>query len=298
MYQSNCDVRSSTLEAAEPNFLLIGAQKCATSWLANMIRQHPDVFAPLERKELHFFDKAKNYSRGIQWYRKHFVGYAGERAVGEFTPDYFWVSHDTREHEAIGRNAEVPRLVHDSYPDMKFILCLRNPTERAISAYYHHIRMRRISPKDPIRKVCHKYGIITMGFYYYQLYEWLRFFPLENFLILIYEYDILENRKETLRRIYSFLGVDESFWPSGLEERFNTRSGHLYLWINYLSPRLARTLCSMFPALRRVDLLKQFVGEKEIKGLSYIYTEENRKLESLLGIDLSVWNDRQTPSRS
>jgi len=73
----------------DPNFMLIGAQKCGTSWLAAMLRQHPDIFVP-EKKELHFFNLKSNYARGIEWYRKQFDGWSGQKLVGDCTPNYLW----------------------------------------------------------------------------------------------------------------------------------------------------------------------------------------------------------------
>jgi len=181
----------------DPNFLIIGVQKCGTSWLSQMLRQHPDIFAP-PKKELHFFNKQSNYNRGIEWYRGHFSGFSGQKAIGEFTPNYFWICRDNKESKESGRTSNVPFLLYKHYPDMKFVILFRDPVDRAISAYYHHIRARRISPSTPISEVWHQYGILSMGFYYSQLCEWLKLFSLNQFLILIYEHDIVKNKEETV----------------------------------------------------------------------------------------------------
>jgi len=75
----------------DPNYLVIGAQRCGTTWLAETLGQHPDIYVP-RPKEIHFFNHSENYAKGIDWYRSRFPGYEGQRAVGEFTPNYFWVS--------------------------------------------------------------------------------------------------------------------------------------------------------------------------------------------------------------
>ncbi|MEL6239626.1 MAG: sulfotransferase domain-containing protein, partial [Pseudomonadota bacterium] len=59
------------------NFLVIGAQKAGTTWLYEMLRQHPDVFTPAT-KELHFFCKEQHYERGLGWYCEHFCDLADE----------------------------------------------------------------------------------------------------------------------------------------------------------------------------------------------------------------------------
>ena len=60
-----------------PNFLIIGVQKAATSWLAACLQEHPDVFMSKE-KEVHFFDK--HFDKGQLWYEAHFADWAGHEA--------------------------------------------------------------------------------------------------------------------------------------------------------------------------------------------------------------------------
>ena len=43
------------------DFIGIGAQKSATSWLYKMLKQHPDLWVP-PRKELHYFDRSLKYA--------------------------------------------------------------------------------------------------------------------------------------------------------------------------------------------------------------------------------------------
>jgi hypothetical protein len=266
----------------DPTFVCIGAQKCGTTWLFQNIRQHPDVFVS-PKKELHFFNQRNNYSNGIGWYRRQFAGYSGQRAIGERTPNYFWTSTDQREIEESGLNRDIPKLVHSHYPDIKLILCLRNPVDRAVSAYYHHIRMRRISPNSRILDVKDRYGIVSMGFYDVHLSRWLEVFPLDQFLILFYE-DIVRNKEQTLRRVYRFIGVDDSFKPHNIEARYNTRSNHFYMRTNYYSRRLANVLESVLPsALMNSNLWTIPVYDKEIEQLTRVYPKHNEQLSTLIG---------------
>ena len=123
-----------------PNFLIVGCQKAGTTWLANRIRQHPDIF--LCDHEIHFFDKDYNYGKGIGWYREHFAGAGGAKAVGERTPDYFWTNGLRTE----GHLPEVHRNIGEVLPEAKLVVILRDPVERAISAANHVISSGRISP--------------------------------------------------------------------------------------------------------------------------------------------------------
>ncbi len=277
----------------DPNFLLIGGQKCGTTWLSKMIRQHPDVFAPAT-KELHFFDKPFNYSRGIKWYQDQFENYQGEKAIGEFTPNYLCVNRSGGREIQNNKNWNIPQLIHKNYPDIKLLVSLRDPVQRAISAYYHFVCRRGIAPTTRITEVDDKYGIISIGFYYSHLCEWLKFFAKDQFLILIYEHDIVQNPEQTIRHIYRFLEIDEQFKPEDLKKKYYARPGHLYLRLNYYFPKLTKRLISRIPLLRNIDFPKIKVTDKEIKKLSRIYADENRRLEALLERSLPWANSNES----
>jgi len=68
-----------------PNFLIIGAEKAATTWLARGLAEHPAIFLPAE-KELFYF--SSRYDRGRDWYADHFRDASGHVRVGEATPVY------------------------------------------------------------------------------------------------------------------------------------------------------------------------------------------------------------------
>ena len=53
-----------------PNFLVIGAMRCGTTLLDQLLRKNSDIYLPQKRKEVHFFDRY--YERGIEWYESFF----------------------------------------------------------------------------------------------------------------------------------------------------------------------------------------------------------------------------------
>ena len=117
----------------DPAFLIVGAQRCGTTSMFKNLRQHPAVVAPPLQKGIHYFDK--NYAQGPGWYRSHFPlratagrlgrGEAGtEPITGESSPYYMF--HPL----AAGRIAR-------DLPQVRLIVLLRDPVERAISAYTH-----------------------------------------------------------------------------------------------------------------------------------------------------------------
>ena len=80
--------RNPSLSIARPNFFVLGAPKCGTTTLHEVLTAHPHIFMTKE-KEPHFFDTDTYYNRGLDRYlRDHFRGAAGFKARGEATPSY------------------------------------------------------------------------------------------------------------------------------------------------------------------------------------------------------------------
>ena len=283
-------MRSITLQQktrVKPTFLVIGAQKCATTWLSRNIWQHPDCFVP-SKDEIHFFNKRANYQKGIEWYQSQFVGYAGQKAVGEFTPNYLWTSENTQEIQENDHNYDIPQLVKQHYPDIKLIVSLRNPVKRAISSYYHQIRKRRVHPSSSILDVAHQHGIVSMGLYDVHLQKWFEHFDPESFLILILEEDIIKNHENTLKRVYQFIGVDSDFQPKNAAQKVHSRRNDFYTYASYYLPQvLAKSLDKILPSIiRELDLWKINISESEIEELKEIYVEHNKNLSSLLNREI------------
>ena len=236
-----------------PNFLIIGAQKSGTTWLAEQLIQHPDVFMPAT--EIHFFDKDYHYYRGVQWYEKHFSRVGNQKAVGEKTPDYLWANGQGVE----GHMPDVHHHIYDLLPDVKLIVVLRNPVNRAISAVNHIIRSGRISPRYSaddllIGKYQHLvagHGVLAYGRYYEQIQAYLTLFCRQQLLVLIFEEDVLENPTNGLQKVCHFLQIDHDFpFVAQTEKKNAYRHSRQRLYVNFYLPFLrpfTRRLDKLFP---------------------------------------------------
>ena len=67
------------------NFLMVGCQRCGTTWVDAALREHPRIYLPPE-KQTYFFDQ--HYDRGVSWYLSQFQGVGDETAVGEVATGY------------------------------------------------------------------------------------------------------------------------------------------------------------------------------------------------------------------
>jgi len=196
---------------AEPTFLIIGAQKCGTTWLHQHLRTHPDVYMPAE-KELEFFSYQGHLANaGFDHYLDHFSDAGEARAIGEATASYFWTNTNTR-WSALpeGFQTGIPATVHQYLgKDLKLIVTLRNPVSRVISAYLHYLTMGEIDPQTDFDQALTYGGVVDMGFYARHLRNWLEYYPLEQIKVLILETDIQARPAETLADLFQFLSVAE-----------------------------------------------------------------------------------------
>ncbi|MBA3288953.1 MAG: sulfotransferase domain-containing protein [Acidimicrobiia bacterium] len=202
-----------------PEFLVIGAQKAGTSTLYAQLVAHPLVL-PALTKEVHCFDTAR--AADERWYRAHFptVGrratvearHGGRVVSGESTP--FYLAHPA-----------APDRAAEMIPDVRLAVVLRDPVQRAISAYHHarhwHLEDRPIevaldpsaaetpsragpewfdSPECPMRR----HGYLMRGRYAEQLERWLEGFGHDRLLVL----DVAEIRTgDAARRRSIFWGL-------------------------------------------------------------------------------------------
>lgn len=275
-----------------PTFLVIGAQKCGTNWIAQMLSQHPEISVPTKKsyfffnkisKELHFFDNLQRYEYGLEWYKSWFRISPSTKAAGEFTPNYLWTNESDNRAE---KGWSIPELVHKHYPTLKLIVCLRNPVERAISAYYHHIRKGRLDSGQSILTVAGKYGIVSMGYYDIDLRKWMRYFAKKDFLILIYEEDLKdENKRVTLKKIFQHIDVDDLFVPRNIFQKYYARKTHFELrLIRYPIPAVIRKIfLNLIPGyIKHYRLWDIPVSDEEKAALKTLFNSHNRNLEKMI----------------
>jgi len=121
-----------------PNALIVGAIKSGTTTLAELLRQHPEVFVS-RPKELHFFSHEENFAKGLTWYESHFEGAEQCKAILEATPNY----SATRTYpQALERIAE-------DLPDVRLVYIVRHPVERVLSHWsFFYAKGRDVPPID------------------------------------------------------------------------------------------------------------------------------------------------------
>jgi hypothetical protein len=208
-----------------PSFIVVGAMKSGTTSLFSYLRQHPQL-VPSCIKEVHYFDgginpKIDNYERGLGWYRSHFPLRSRldlRSKVFEATPLYLF-------------NPWAPERIFSVLPDVKIIVILRNPTERAISHYFHERRAGReslpildaliaeekrlesiIEAEDYKNEGYIHYSYKRRGEYKRQLVRYFEHFPREQILVLSFD-DLVRTPTDALKSVFEFLQVESPFLP-------------------------------------------------------------------------------------
>ena len=184
--------------------MIIGSQKCGTTALHAYLARHPEI-SMSRPKELDFFIEELNWSRGLDWYRSRFDPEAPVR--GESSPNY--TAHPVY--------AGVPERMAELIPDAKLIFMVRDPVDRVRAGYYHQYSNRTES--RPIREAVldPASAHIPRSMYHLQLTRFLERYPMERVLLLEQD-ELRDDRRDALRRVYRFLGVDEEFWHDTFSE--------------------------------------------------------------------------------
>lgn len=193
------------MAGALPTFVIIGAQKCGTTALHAYLSRHPEV-AMSRPKELDFFIAEANWSRGEDWYRERFD--PGFAVRGESSPNY----------TAFPEHDGVPKRMAALVPDARLIFMVRDPVDRVRAGYFHRYSNRAESRpmREAILDPAQSY--VDRSRYHLQLTRFLEHFPMERILLLEQE-ELLADRRETMRRVFSFLEVeDPGYWRKAFNE--------------------------------------------------------------------------------
>lgn len=292
-----------------PNFLIIGAPKSGTTTLHYVLSQHPEVFmCPV--KEAGFFwaygQEVRLQGPGVEklrnrlvsdrsQYEKLFSGAETRSAIGESSVRYL-------------SSPRAPRQIHAMIPHARLVAALRQPAERAYSAFTHNLRDGLEPCRDFAAAIAQDRSgerdswlfcrYLDRGFYAAALKRYLEHFDPRQMHITLLE-DLIQDPQAYFRELFAFLGVDPDFTPD-LTQRHN-RSGIIrnpllrLLWTR--SNRLRTALRPLInPRLRHAafewvikDVEKAPIPPEMHAELTEYYRADILQLQDLLQRDLSHW---------
>ena len=187
-----------------PNFLIVGAQKSGTTTLYDILDIHPEVNMS-KIKEINFFVSDIKYEKGLNFYSSFFKEPKTEHKItGESSPGYM-------------NNLQIPEKIYNDIGEVKIVMILRDPVKRAYSQFWDNRRHLKetLSESEIInRYLTDKYnsksrGYFSRGVYIKYIEEYLKYFKRSDIHIMIFE-ELIDNPKKELKKLYNFLGIDDS----------------------------------------------------------------------------------------
>ena len=236
-----------------PDFLGIGTQKGGTTSLQKALEQHPNVFLA-HSKELHYFTLQS--SQGVAWYEDQFSAATAAQQCGEITPYYLF-------------HPEAPRRIHALLPEVRLIVLLRDPVERALSQYFHARRLgfetleleaalaaepgrlagaeQRLAAPGSRDDSHQKHSYMARSRYELQLARYEALFAPQQLLVLRSE-DLFAEPERIWQQIQAFLGLAPVPMPAPLE-RANAGRGEAAAVPEAVRDQLRRQLSSTTAAM-------------------------------------------------
>jgi len=207
-----------------PSFILVGAQRAGTTSLFRALMSHPLIHSANFHKGVNYFDV--NYQRGFDWYQGHFPLTASLRARTRSiagSPITFEASGYYMFHPC------APARMAEHLPDVRILAMLRDPVERAWSAYKHEhargfetesfdgalaLEDERLEGQvermlaDPLHQsVSHRHhAYLRRGQYAEQLHRLGALFPQQNIHVIESE-SFFEHPERTFAGVIDFLGL-------------------------------------------------------------------------------------------
>lgn len=286
------------------DFIGIGAAKSGTTWLADNLRQHPQIFIP-ELKELVYFNQHlsrmpgvenSNYSLPLSWYHDFFSETKQGLVNGEISVEYLI-------------NGNAAKDIYRYNPKVKILVVLRYPPKQLHSLYLYLVQ-RGVINFPTFEQAIEKRPDLFMHYNYYQhLLPYFETFPKEQIKVLLFD-ELKKDNKAFLKETLDFLGVKE-FYPPSIDDRSNETKEPRMKWLNHLIQNTRQNITKyrlewVLPVLRYSGILplgmlirdklnvrkmakKPQLSPETEQYLKAHYQADIQQLEQLLERDLSAW---------
>lgn len=274
---------------AEPNFLYIGTSKAGSTWLYAVLSQHPEIYvAP--GKGLYFF--SSHYGMGVEWYRQHFHGASGKRAIGDISHNYLY-------------SREAPERIAAMNPGMKLLVCLREPVDRAFSDYLHRVKNGEIDV--PFEEAMEQVpSLVEHGRYHKYLRNYIEQCGRDNIHVGVFD-ELCSAPDVFANRIFDFLEIGSWTLPPHLRRKIMPAGEPRVYAVAQTARKVARFAkriglrnavgrAKRSPGLRSI-LYREYAGDEKPtmlretrQALRQTFTPDIQQLDQLLGTDFQrLW---------
>lgn len=277
--------------ADRPDFIIIGAMKCATSTLHEQLAMQPGFFMT-EPKEPNFFSDDAIYVNGLGWYAELFSEVQAGQLKGESSTHY----------SKLPTYPETINRLVSFCPDVKLIYVMRHPVDRLISHYIHEWTQGVID--CDINKAVHAFPeLVDYGRYSMQIEPYLSTFGAAAVQPLFAERLRCDPLGE-LQKVFSFLGVqDEPVWHQEISSNVSAERIRVCGWRDAivdnpvargfrraLVPKKIRTWIRGLWAMKE----RPSLSPESLRYVEEIFDRDLQKLGALLGVELTCRNFKET----
>lgn len=270
------------------DFLIIGAQKCATTTLFEHLRKHPDIHMPLE-KEVPFFTGEACDEAAWERFAAQKLGAADGRLWGKATPQYMC-------------DPRVPERIRALMPQVKLVAILRDPIERTLSHYLMGKRRNTETQSfDEVVETSLDPGVLqrnrllpvpehTQGYesesdFYIAWSEYGRILQRyrelfgRDQLLVLYTEELERDPQGTLDGLLAFIGLEPGFRPESLGQVMHRGGG---------SNRIPHGVRTWLRDRRSLYALWQLVPAERQGRLRFLYERWNAREEAPRGGEMSA----------
>jgi len=261
----------------QPDFVIVGATKSATTWLQRNLQQHSAVFMP--GTETHYFSWC--FERGPAWYGTFFAPAAAHQIVGEKSTSYL-------------DHPEAAQRLREALPEVRLILQLRNPIERVWAHYRTEFRRGEVSGDTDLHlRADGPDGerLRAGGLYFRHVSRFFELFSREQLCVTLYD-DLDREPASVLNRIRAHVGLATVAAPAigpasePVGDAGAARPAPRDSLIKPVGDGARRRRSGSAPARSaRYPELSDAVRD----GLRSYYEDDVRALSQLLERDLSPW---------
>ena len=184
-----------------PNFLYIGTSKAGSTWIFKVLSWHPEIYM-YAGKNLGFF--STRFDKGWDWYVSNFHPEPQHRIVGE-------VSHSYLVFDAAAER------IHGRLPDVKMMVCLRDPVDRTFSDYLDGIKNGKLkgSFEEELERTP---ALIRRSRYATHVARYLERFDRRQIHIASFD-QLVSDPAAFASDLFDFLGVERLELPSNLRSK-------------------------------------------------------------------------------
>ncbi len=286
------------------DFMIIGAQKAGSSSLHYYLSQHPEIFMP-ELKDIQYFERDEYYKQLEDILNIIYKNLNDEKFIGGSDVNLLYFYY-------------VAERIYKYNPKIKLIAILRNPVDRAYSAYWAAVRdgfetcktFEEALEKEKERRhgTLRERGILTYlehGHYDEQLEHYFKVFPKEQIYIILTE-DLKTNPAETLRKLLLWIGATPDVSYIDFKRKRNVSSISKALWLQrfLMAEGFHAKIYRRLPPEMRIFINKIYLKFREInskpfkyppmnpetrKKLIEYYRPHTERLSKMINRDLSQW---------